>query len=59
MAGYWHGKRIAESFLDLIQPVDSEIDARIQAYLKQQDDPRLTEIFLRLHEIYEAHPQGK
>ena len=59
MAGYWHGKRIAESFLDLIQPADSETEASIQAYLTQQDDPRLTEIFGRLHEIYEAHPQGK
>jgi hypothetical protein len=59
MAGYWHGKRIAESFLDLIQRADSGTEGSIQTYLNQQDDPRLTEIFGRLHEIYEAHPQGK
>ncbi len=59
MAGYWHGRRIADSFLDLIQPADSQVEQNIQDYLRQQDDPRLTEIFARLQEIYLAHPKGK
>lgn len=58
MAGYWHGRRIAESFLDLIEPGGPEIQATIAEYLKEQDDPRLTEIFGRLQEIYLARPRG-
>jgi Ni,Fe-hydrogenase III small subunit len=58
MAGYWHGRRIADTFLDLIQPAGSRVEASIQEYLKQRDDPRLTEIFTRLHEVYLTHPKG-
>jgi hydrogenase-4 component I len=55
MAGYWHGNRIAESFLDLLKTDDPQkVKGDIQAYLSQQDDPRLTEIFGRLEEIYQA-----
>ncbi len=59
MAGYWHGKRIADSFLDLIAAPDFQADQSIQNCLAQQDDPRLTEIFSRLQEIYLAHSKGK
>jgi len=59
MAGYWHGKRIADSFLDLVGPADSMVEQNIQDYLHQKDDPRLTEIFARLQEIYLAYPKGK
>ncbi len=59
MAGYWHGRRIADSFLDLIEPADASVEGHIQQYLKQQDDPRLTEIFGRLQELYGAHSKGK
>jgi hypothetical protein len=59
MAGYWHGKRIADSFMDLIQPADSQVEQNIQDYLKQQEDPRLSEIFSRLQEIYLVHARGK
>ncbi len=59
MAGYWHGRRIAHSFLNLIQPADSHFGQRVQDYLKQQDDPRLTEIFTRLQEIYVVNSKGK
>jgi hypothetical protein len=59
MAGYWHGKRIADSFLDMIQTADSQVDENVQAYLRQEDDPRLTEIFARLQQIFLAHPKGK
>jgi Ni,Fe-hydrogenase III small subunit len=59
MAGYWHGKKIADSFLDLIKPGGSRIKQNIQNHLKQKDDLRLTEIFGRLQEIYTAHAKGK
>lgn len=59
MAGYWHGKRIAEVFLDLLTPGDGQkIDQKIQVFLSQQDDPRLMEILTRLHELYLARQQG-
>jgi len=59
MAGYWHGKRIAETFLDFIEPNDEQGAAqKIQVYLAQQDDPRLAEIFGKLQEVWRTHPQG-
>lgn len=58
MAGYLHGKKIANSFLDILvahqKDGPGKVDQEIQAYLGQQDDPRLTEIITRLHEIYQA-----
>ena len=59
MAGYWYGKRIADSFLDLIPAADSQFEENMQRYLRQQDDPRLSEIFDRLHEVYLTHAKGK
>ncbi len=58
MAGYWHGGRIADSFLELIRPADSMVEQNIQDYLAVKDDPRLTEIFARLQEIYHGRPGG-
>jgi hypothetical protein len=58
MAGYWHGRRIADSFLDLIGPADSGVQEKIRAYLSEKDDPRLAEIFARLQDLYRAHPTG-
>lgn len=57
MAGYWHGKRIAETFISLIEiPLrDHDIqtaDGAIQEYLQSRDDPRLTEIVGRLTEVF-------
>jgi Ni,Fe-hydrogenase III small subunit len=55
MAGYWQGKNIAESFLGLIEARErQQAEQDVQAYLGQQDDPRLTEIVGRLLEIYRA-----
>jgi Ni,Fe-hydrogenase III small subunit len=59
MAGYWRGRQIAESFLDLIEPADAQVQATIDEYLEQQDDPRLTEIFGRLQDIYLGRPKAK
>ena len=41
MAGYWHGRRIADSFLELIRPADEHVEESIRDYLKEEDDPRL------------------
>lgn len=59
MAGYWHGRRIADSFLDLIRTGDAKVQDGIEAYLKQQDDPRLSEILARLQEIHAARSKGR
>ena len=55
MAGYWHGKRIAETFLTLPGIADGDpraVSEALAEYLQAQDDPRLTEIMRRLEEIY-------
>jgi Ni,Fe-hydrogenase III small subunit len=53
MAGYWHGKRLSETFLDLLKSGDPhQVEQNIQSHLTQEDDPRLAEIFGRLLEIY-------
>jgi Ni,Fe-hydrogenase III small subunit len=58
MAGYLHGKKISNSFLDILAAHQKDgpgkVDQEIQAYLSQQDDPRLTEIITRLQQIYQA-----
>ena len=58
IAGYWHGKQIADSFLDLLKSPDSEVEQKIEDYLNQKDDPRLTEIFGQLKDIYASHVKG-
>jgi Ni,Fe-hydrogenase III small subunit len=58
MAGYWHGKRIAEAFFDLMVSDPQHVPQNIGSYLEQQDDPRLTEIVTRLEGIRQAH-QGR
>jgi len=53
MAGYWHGKRIAEKYLDLIIPGNpGRTEQAVQDFLGQQDDPRLREIVGRLGDLY-------
>lgn len=57
MAGYWHGKRIAETFMDLIAAPLRDGDPKmashaVREYLHTQDDPRLTEIMGQLEEIF-------
>lgn len=53
MAGYWHGKRIAETFFGMLKDSTPQIVSEtLQAYLHAQDDPRLSEIMQRLEEIY-------
>jgi Ni,Fe-hydrogenase III small subunit len=53
MAGYWHGRRIAEDYMEIIKAGDPKNQSqRVQTYLAQNDDPRLAEIFNRLQEVY-------
>ena len=53
MAGYWHGKRIADVYLDLLDLEDPQRSTQnVQDYLIQKDDPRLSEIIGRLQETY-------
>lgn len=53
MAGYWHGKNIAHTFLKMMAFSDrEEALAGLQQYLDEKDDPRLSEILGRLKEIY-------
>jgi Ni,Fe-hydrogenase III small subunit len=53
MAGYWHGKRIADTFLGFIGAGDPDQAASdLQAYLRQQDDPRLAEIMRSLEAVF-------
>ena len=53
MAGYWHGKRIADTFLGFIKQGDStQASNALAEYLSEQDDPRLAEIMKILEEVY-------
>lgn len=57
MAGYWHGKRIAETFMELIaSPLrdgdTAKATSALREYLQTRDDPRLAEIMARLEEIF-------
>lgn len=57
MAGYWHGKRISEIFMELIEKPLHDNDLQqassaIQQYIQSRDDPRLTEIMERLEESF-------
>jgi hypothetical protein len=55
MAGYWHGKRIAHTFLGLIRDGDkAQLAADLKTYLQKQADPRLAEIMGELEQIYRA-----
>ncbi len=59
LAGYWHGRRIAETLFDFMKRESLPIEQQIRDYLEQQDDPRLTEIVLRLESIYHTYYQGR
>jgi len=52
MAGYRYGRMIADSFMNLLEAPNTEpFEARMNAYLGHESDPRLSEIFSRLHAI--------
>jgi Ni,Fe-hydrogenase III small subunit len=58
MAGYLYGKQISETFLELFESDPRRVKRVVQSYCDQQDDPRLTEVMMRLAEV--CHPyQGE
>jgi hydrogenase-4 component I len=51
LAGYWHGRKLAEAFLGLYQPGDPTGTAQaLEDYIQKQDDPRVVEIMRCLAE---------
>lgn len=53
MAGYWHGKQLAEQYMSRLSLDDPQaIEKQIRPLLNAQDDPRSSEIMNRLHGIY-------
>jgi Ni,Fe-hydrogenase III small subunit len=56
MAGYWHGTRIADLFMDLLAGEPTGISGRVQEYLEAHDDPRLSEIIGRLMRVVHLEP---
>ncbi len=53
MAGYWQGKQIANTFLQMVDLHNqSLLPERLSEYLQQQDDPRLSEIMQLLNGVY-------
>lgn len=54
MAGYWHGKRIAEQFFNLYESSPKSGNAALKAYLDKQSDPRLVEILTRLAHMFQT-----
>jgi len=53
MAGYWHGKRIANTYMELIENMNNRKEKPdTSEYLSIQDDPRMTEIMNNLEDVY-------
>ena len=58
MAGYWHGRRIADAYMERYQPGDpAGTQQALAEYLETEDDPRLAEIIGRLQAIDQAHAE--
>ena len=55
MSGYWQGKRMAEVFLGFIESDPRLVEENLQVYLDREDDPRLTEVMMRLQDIHRTH----
>jgi len=54
LAGYWHGRHIADAFLERVDPRDPAATLQaVAAYVHDQDDPRLREIVANLSEVYQ------
>lgn len=51
MAGYWQGKHIAESFLQILEDKSRPRAEAVQAWVAERADPRLTEIVTRLEAL--------
>ncbi|HUH98027.1 MAG TPA: NADH-quinone oxidoreductase subunit B family protein [Anaerolineales bacterium] len=58
MAGYLYGKRIADTFLTILEQNPNQVQENVRAYLDKLDDPRLSEIMTRLVTL-SADDQGE
>ena len=55
MAGYWHGRRIADTFMNIMANAKpKKFSTDINDYLRLQDDIRLEEIMHRLEQVYQS-----
>jgi Ni,Fe-hydrogenase III small subunit len=55
MAGYWHGRRIADTFMSIMEKTSSnKLSRELKSYVKLQDDARLEEIMKRLEQVYQS-----
>jgi len=55
LCGYWHGKRIAEQYLEFLREKDLQrIEQKLDAFLNAEKDPRLVEVYLKIHRLYVA-----
>jgi len=59
MAGYWHGKQIAESFMGILGKDPEETSTNLESFTASRNDPRLTEIMNKLNEVYKVCEQSK
>lgn len=55
MAGYWQGKQIAESFLQILEDRSRPLAEAVQAWVAERADPRLTEIVARLEALCQTN----
>ncbi|MCZ7554298.1 MAG: hydrogenase [Anaerolineae bacterium UTCFX2] len=55
MAGYWQGKQISATFMEILRTADSStLLGKVKQYLEPEDDPRLTEIMFHLVDLYQS-----
>lgn len=60
MAGYRQGREISDAFLSLLlSSPQAVLEAQMQAYLAQNNDPRLSEIVHCLYRVYLRWQQGE
>lgn len=53
LSGYLHGKQIADKYLQFLKEGDLlAVDRKVKGLLKEEKDPRLVEVYLKLHRIF-------
>ena len=60
MSGYRQGRIVVDRFMSILghEGANAPFAERMKAYLDEEGDPRLTEIFERLNDIVEGRPSG-
>nr|WP_305790358.1 NADH-quinone oxidoreductase subunit B family protein [Calderihabitans maritimus] len=53
LCGYLQGKQIADKYLQFLEEGDLQaVDRKVKELLKDEKDPRLVEVYLKLHQIF-------